>query len=526
MASTLVFKETLSYKTPMGVDDRGVADEDRVGTLKISDLLSNDLGGAAKSFYGVDQTDPRRATMTATTAQGATITVNMTTGEISYDPKLALEGKIQTLAAGETLDDSFTYTIRMADGTLSTAKVVLTVSGMNDYVLIQSEALGSKFSGTVTEDADATASTSDSLSATGVIKFVDDDLSDTHQVGFTKTSQGDALGTFSLSPISEAANAANGSLTWSYTVDRAASQYLAAGQTVTETYAVRITDGHNEAASDGVQVITVTITGTNDAATISGTATGGVVEDGNADNNDATSQTVSGQLTVADVDQGEARLQAIAAGTAGANGHGSFEVLADGHWTYSLTNGQGAVQGLSADETLTDSIVVTSKDGTATQAINVTITGTNDAVQTRDGGLVTGQVAEDGATQFVQGTIAFTDADLRDVHTASFTKTSEGPALGVLHISPVIENATTADGAVNWNYQLDNEAAQSLGAGETVTETYAVKITDGHGGENTQVVTITVTGTNDAPYLTAVDGSDTALRPSMKRTAPCRGRPI
>ena len=53
-----------------------------------------------------------------------------------------------------------------------------------------------------------------------------------------------SLGTFSLDPVSEAANAATGSVGWSYALNNAAAQYLAAGQSVTETYTVTVNDGH------------------------------------------------------------------------------------------------------------------------------------------------------------------------------------------------------------------------------------------------------------------------------------------
>jgi VCBS repeat-containing protein len=126
-ATTLVFKEKLIYRTPMGVDDRANAEEDRVGFIAVADLLSNDLGGAAKSFWGIDQADPRLATMTAVSREGASLSVDLSTGEIAYDPTAAFASVIQSLAEGETTTDSFTYTIRMADGALSTATVSLTI---------------------------------------------------------------------------------------------------------------------------------------------------------------------------------------------------------------------------------------------------------------------------------------------------------------------------------------------------------------------------------------------------------------
>src|SRR5204862_384517 len=53
----------------------------------------------------------------------------------------------------------------------------------------------------------------------------------------------------------------------------------------------------------------------------------------------------------------------------------------------------------------------------------------------------------------------------------------------------------------------NNAAAQYLAAGEIVKETYTVTINDGHGATATQDVTITITGTNDAPVITSAPQS-------------------
>ena len=103
--------------------------------------------------------------------------------------------------------------------------------------------------------------------------------------------------------------------------------------------------------------------------------------------------TVSGDLDVTDVDAGESQVVPITAGTPGDNGFGTFEVSADGEWTYTLDNTDPAVQALNG-ATLTDTITVTSEDGTDTQVITITITGANDAaIITGD---VTGDVIEAG----------------------------------------------------------------------------------------------------------------------------------
>ncbi|MBV7492643.1 VCBS domain-containing protein, partial [Pseudomonas sp. PDM30] len=51
-------------------------------------------------------------------------------------------------------------------------------------------------------------------------------------------------------------------------------------------------------------------------------------------------------------------------------------------------------------------------------------------------------------------------------------------------------------------------AVQSLKAGESHNEVFSVQVSDGLGGVDTQLVTITVTGSNDAPVLSFATGHD------------------
>ena len=50
-----------------------------------------------------------------------------------------------------------------------------------------------------------------------------------------------------------------------------------------------------------------------------------------------------------------------------------------------------------------------------------------------------------------------------------------------------------------------------LAEGQTATESFTVTIADGHGGTVDQIVTITVTGTNEAPTITAADDDSGAV---------------
>ncbi|WP_234879145.1 VCBS domain-containing protein, partial [Sinorhizobium americanum] len=85
----------------------------------------------------------------------------------------------------------------------------------------------------------------------------------------------------------------------------------------------------------------------------------------------------SGRLSVSDVDAGEAAFQTPASLT-GIYGSFSFDA-ATGEWDYILDNEQAVTQALTAGQAVSDTLTVTSLDGTASHAIVVNITGADDA---------------------------------------------------------------------------------------------------------------------------------------------------
>lgn len=98
---------------------------------------------------------------------------------------------------------------------------------------------------------------------------------------------------------------------------------LGSGATTEVTFNYKANDGE---ADSNVSTVTITVTGTNDAAVIAGDDAAAVTED--------SALSDSGALTVADVDSGEASF--VAGAYAGA--YGSFALAADGAWTYTLDN--------------------------------------------------------------------------------------------------------------------------------------------------------------------------------------------
>ena len=97
------------------------AGEDTVYTMSAADLLANDIdaNGDLLSIIDVD----------TTSTNGATVTLN-DDGTISYDPTNAAD--IQALGDGETLVDTFSYTISDGNGGTDTATVSITVVGADE----------------------------------------------------------------------------------------------------------------------------------------------------------------------------------------------------------------------------------------------------------------------------------------------------------------------------------------------------------------------------------------------------------
>ncbi len=146
--------------------------------------------------------------------------------------------------------------------------------------------------------------------------------------------------------------------------------------------------------------------------------------------------------------------------------------------------------------------------GTDTQDVTVTITGANDApvIAVVD---VTGVITE-GTTLTDSGSITFTDLDLTDTPTASEATKSVTTALTLTAAQQTaIENAftisadagNTNNGTINWDYTITEAELDFLAAGETVTVVFTITVDDGNGGTDTQDVTVTITGANDAPVI-------------------------
>ena len=202
--------------------------------------------------------------------------------------------------------------------------------------------------------------------------------------------------------------------------------------------------------------------------------------------------TANGKLDVVDPDKGEAvfKPQTDIAGT-----YGKFSIDANGNWKYELNNSDPKVQALGAGEKLTETFTVTTADGT-TGTVTITVNGTNDKPTIGGHGRCQGRRHA--------GSVGPADQDRRGRQRQTHLvgqRQRQGP---VRHLLGRHQR--------KWTYKLDNDSAQvqALKEGQKVTDTITVTVDDGHGGTATQVVTVTITGTNDAAVITPSKPGDDA----------------
>ena len=309
--------------------------------------------------------------------------------------------------------------------------------------------------------------------------------------------------------LSVAANSAgtSGSITATFGAPDKDFDFLAANETLTVVYNVTATDTNGGSVS---QPVMITITGSNDPPVLAADASNShTVGEGLA-----TTRT----LTFTDVDLTDHHAVSTSVTSATWSGgstlpSGLTAVLADAlstTTTDSTGSGSGSValtfnaadtafDFLAAGQTLTViyNVTVTDEGGvSSTQPVTITIIGTNDTpviTSTAQTGAVTEHTNVDNSGNLnIGGIITFTDVDLTDKHTVTFT-TGGNNYLGTF--APTLTHDATggSTGTVGWTFSISDKAIEFLATGQTLTQTYTVQVADNNGGFTTQDVTVTIT---------------------------------
>ncbi|MGQ0598529.1 putative Ig domain-containing protein [Aquabacterium sp.] len=202
--------------------------------------------------------------------------------------------------------------------------------------------------------------------------------------------------------------------------------------------------------------------------------------------------TTSGNLLSNDSDADSGDALAIKAPGTYQGTYGTLVIQANGSYTYTLNNADAAVQGLKQDQQVTDSFSLDVTDGTATvsNALQVSITGSNDAPSTQ----IDQASLQEDIKQSVTGNALTNDSDpdFGDQLSLTTVGTYQG-TYGTLVLQ--------ASGTYTYTLKNSNSAVQSLGADQQVTESFAYTAQDGSGLTSLSSVKFTVSGNNDAPIV-------------------------
>ena len=431
-----------------GVNDAAVLAGDLAAVLGEDE---SDIIGGTASVVDADSGESAFLAVPAGMLIGAhgAFTFNEASGQWTYDLDES-DASIQALKAGETLTDSLQ--IASLDGT--TKQIVVTIDGVNDAAVLAGD-----LAAVIGEDESGIIG--------GTASVVD---ADSGESAFLAAPAGTLLGAHGAFTFNEASGQ------WTYDLDEsdASIQALKAGEALTDSLQIASADGTTAE-------LVVTIDGINDAAVLAGDLAAVLGED--------ESGISGGTASVVDADSGENLFLAVPAGALiGAHGAFTFNAL-NGQWTYDLDEADAAIQALKAGETITDGLQISSLDGTTAEIV-VTIDGAADGAVA--GGALSAVTAEDGFGP-VGGAIIVVDPDAGESTIVSMKSGLHG-AFSI--------NASTGQ----WSYDLDNEddAVQSLGDGDILTDIMQVETVDG----TVIDISVSITGTNDSAATGGLAAAD------------------
>ena len=408
-------------------------------------------------------------------------------GTYTYELKSGDGNAVNKLAQGQVLTETFTVTVTDTFGKFVSQDITITIHGTNDKPTLS---LGSSGSG----EGDGSLHVTES----GVGR---------HEDGTVVDGPDDEITGATDSPQKEV---------WEYTEDK--------------------NDSGNAIGSDA----------DNNAQLVYGAAKGNVEPaDVNFTDGGKASVTVEGLYGKLTID---------------ANGNYSYEL--NEHKSFSK-DGQtySSLDQLNEGDTLEETFTIFVKDeygAWASKEVTITVTGTNDRptlkvtaektfydanhnqVEGADNSLhAYGTASENVAVTTLHGRVEATDADRENgagvattddenhglefslqpngytegLTSSSVWKDSSGHGLGsgTVGVSPHGDGgyvATTPYGTLtldqygNYTYELkENDAVTKLGEGETVTETFVVRVVDDRGAWREEIITITIKGTNDKPVI-------------------------
>lgn len=245
--TTITFTVNGVNDVPTAADDTYATGQNQVLDVDPAGVLGNDADADADDSITVTELNGS-TTLTGSSSEGATVTIQAD-GSFSYDPTTSVT--LAALLRGDTLDDTFTYTVEDSHGAISTATVTVVVTGENKAPV----AVDDDFLGINGVDEDSTL-----VDAVGVLAN-DTDADDPASALFVSGING--TGQLTGQSTSGALITMNADGSFFYDPRNADTlQALADGVSAFDTFTYTVSDGQG-GSSEGT--VTIDVTGVNDA---------------------------------------------------------------------------------------------------------------------------------------------------------------------------------------------------------------------------------------------------------------------
>ncbi|WP_280140411.1 VCBS domain-containing protein [Pseudomonas borbori] len=407
---------------PNAVDDSHSIAEDTVMPIS-GNVLSNDLH--ANGQPGADV--PTSFVGWASTA--ASYGTFSDTGNGTYSYLLDNSNPtVQALDSGQSLTETFSYTMQDADGDLDTATLTITILGADDSAQVVTAALQGPDETVYEKGLTSAADTSETTGGTFTVSATDSIASVTVGGVSLSLAQLQTLaannqvintgeGLLTLTNYSGSASA--GTLSYSYTLSAAIDNDSHSGATGThfdDSVTVSVLGVGGSTASDElvIRIVDDTPTAVSDGP-VGVTEDGASFVSGNVLTNDSAGADAPKEFTAwsAEGQDNSAALTAL----------GSYGVLtlgSDGVYSFTLDNSQAAVQALTSGSNLSYDLYYTMRDADgdpSSAKLTITITGADD-----NASVVTAAAAGPDATVYEHGLTSV--GDTSETVTGSFTVTA------------------------------------------------------------------------------------------------------
>jgi len=456
-------------------------------------------------------------------------------GDVGWNFTLS-DAATNFLSGGETLTLVYHVTVQDPFGGTATQDVTVTILGANHPVVITS----GPESTTVSELADTTGSATLDTTPTvpaGTLAFTDADTSDTHSVAVTLAStsgvaapaatQADLAAALTTT-LHDSTGTGTGGIDWNFAIPDHHLDYLAAGETLTVNYNVKVSD----ASTSATQTVSVVITGANDAPVItSGPEAASLAEQPGVTGStslDTTSTVPTGTLNFTDVDLSNVHSVSVDLNSAVWSANPNFvpgDTLTDLQtalstalhdttglgtggidWTFSIKDGD--LDFLSAGEnlTVTYDVIVTDGSASSTQAVTVTIAGASDPLVATPVVVAAADTAfTDAGNAIASGSVADASHPV-DLSTPRTITDVNGSAANVGHSVAGTYGSLFLDAQGSYSY-IANSAVDALQVGDNATDQFTFTVDDGQGHQATTTLTFNIAGANDNPIITAASAS-------------------